>query len=265
MKVKTIKQDNLEIDYVNFGKGEKSIVIIPGLFSSVIDIKKQKYLFKYYYKDLAKYYNVYIFGKNKNIHDNYSIENIAEDQLKALELLDIKKTHLIGISQGGMIAQTVAIKNTSIIDKLVICVSTSKTNNETKKVINNWIDLSIEKDLKNLVMDVTEKSLNKNKIKKLQKFYFLLEKLKDKLSYEKFIIHAKSCVNHNCEKLIEKIVCPTLIIGAKNDEVINYSDSIEMNKVIKDSRIKIYDNLGHDIYSNSSEINKDILQFLDEE
>lgn len=262
LKVKTIKQDNLEIDYVNFGKKGQNLVIIPGLFSSVIDMKKQKYIFRKYYKDLAKHFNIYIFSKNKIICDDYSIESIANDQVKAMDLLNIKKTHLIGVSQGGMIAQSIAANNKDLIEKLVICVSTSKPNDETKKVINKWIELSRQKDLKNLVIDVLKKSVGKDVAKKIKKFYFILEKLNDKFNYEVLIANATSCINFDCLDKLNKIGCPVFIIAAKKDQVINFQDSILMSKAIKNSGMKIYGNVGHDIYSKSKEINKDILLFL---
>lgn len=262
MKLKKIKQGKLEIEYLNFGKKGKNIIIIPGLFSSVIDMKKQKYLFKSYYKELSKEYNLFIFGKNKHIFPEYSIDTMADDLIQAISLLKIEKAYVIGISQGGMIAQTVAIKKESLVEKLVLCVTTPKTNSETKALLKKWIALSNAKEFEKLVVDVIGKTLHDEKIEKLQKFYFLLKKIKTKVKYDKFMVHVSSCIEHNMIDHLYKIKCPTFIVAAKKDEVISYKDSLLMHKKISNSIIKVYDNMEHDVYSNNKEVNRDTMLFL---
>ena len=46
-----------------------------------------------------------------NLIDSYTLEDMAYDALAVLDTLGIEKAHVIGISLGGMIAQTLAIKH----------------------------------------------------------------------------------------------------------------------------------------------------------
>jgi pimeloyl-ACP methyl ester carboxylesterase len=50
----------------------------------------------------------------------YTIEMLAEDARKLLEHIDWPKAHVFGISMGGMIAQTLALKEPGRIEKLVL-------------------------------------------------------------------------------------------------------------------------------------------------
>ena len=48
-------------------------------------------------------------------------------------LLNIKSASILGISQGGMIAQKIAIKYSSRVDKLILVVTTSRVNDIIKR------------------------------------------------------------------------------------------------------------------------------------
>lgn len=55
----------------------------------------------------------------------YTIEDMAEDAVGLLDALGIEKAHLCGMSMGGMIAQTVAIRHPRRISSLISIYSTT--------------------------------------------------------------------------------------------------------------------------------------------
>ena len=57
------------------------------------------------------------------------MEIFASNTLEILDQLKIKKTHVVGKSMGGMIAQVFAAKYKNRIDKLVLgCTSATRDN-----------------------------------------------------------------------------------------------------------------------------------------
>jgi len=63
----------------------------------------------------------------------------------------------------------------------------------------------------------------------------------------RFIIQAISCLTHNAYQELNKIKCPTLIIGGGADKIIGGVEvPQEMAKAIPESKIIIYPELGHD-------------------
>lgn len=56
----------------------------------------------------------------------YSFEQLTSDVLGLLDALHIQRTHFVGLSMGGMIAQHLALAAPQRIDKLVIASSTSR-------------------------------------------------------------------------------------------------------------------------------------------
>ena len=56
----------------------------------------------------------------------YTLDDMAADAILLLDKLQIPKSHIVGISMGGMIAQLVAIKHPSRVESLT-CIATSSS------------------------------------------------------------------------------------------------------------------------------------------
>ncbi len=54
----------------------------------------------------------------------YSLEDMADDAIAILDTLNIQEAHVIGVSLGGMIAQTISIKYPERVTTLVSMIST---------------------------------------------------------------------------------------------------------------------------------------------
>lgn len=69
-----------------------------------------------------------IFGKlmrGEKIKPAYTVEDMADDAAGLLEALGIRKAHICGMSMGGMIAQTIAIRHPSRVLSLTSVYSTT--------------------------------------------------------------------------------------------------------------------------------------------
>jgi len=53
--------------------------------------------------------------------ENFTMEDLAEDVAGILDFLAIKKVHLVGLSIGGMIAQSFAVSNSERLCSLMLC------------------------------------------------------------------------------------------------------------------------------------------------
>jgi len=56
----------------------------------------------------------------------YSLDQMSDDLKGLLDGLGIKETHFVGLSMGGMIGQTFALKHPSMVQSLVLCDTTSR-------------------------------------------------------------------------------------------------------------------------------------------
>lgn len=257
-----VKVGSTGMDYVTFGKGQKPFIIIPGLGDGLKTVKGTQKVLARMYKLFAKEYKVYVFSRKNDIEEGYSTRDMAYDQKIAMENLGIKNAHIMGVSQGGMICQYIAIDYPEIIDKLVIGVSVSKQNDTMQKVVKNWIALAENNDYRNLIIDTMEKTFTENKVKKYRKLYPVITRVGKPKSFKRFIIQANSCLNHNAYDELFKIKSPTLVIGGDSDNVVGKNASEEMSEKINESKLIIYKGLGHGAYEEAKDFNQQVLRFL---
>jgi 3-oxoadipate enol-lactonase len=67
----------------------------------------------------------------------YSLDQLADDALALLKSLGITKTHWVGLSMGGMIGQTLALKAPEVFASLSLCDTSSRIPPEAK---SQWAD-----------------------------------------------------------------------------------------------------------------------------
>ena len=63
------------------------------------------------------------------VSSEYSIEDMALDGISVLDQLGIKKSHILGMSMGGMISQVLVAKHPSRIETFTLISSTASTPN----------------------------------------------------------------------------------------------------------------------------------------
>ena len=180
----------------------------------------------------------------------------------AMKILGITKANVLGVSQGGMIAQYLAIDYPGLVDKLVLTVTLSKQNKDVQAVVANMIKLAEQGNHKELMIYTAEKSYSENYLKKYRLFYPLLGRIGKPKDYSRFLIQAASCVQHNTYEKLENIVCTTLIIGGEDDKIVGVAASVELADKIKDSELFIYKGLGHAVYEEAKDFNYRVMSFL---
>ena len=165
-----IKIGDTDMDYISFGNGNKSLVIIPGLGDALKTVKGSAVTFALMYKLFAKDYKVYVFSRKNKLKQDCSTRDMATDLADVMNQLNITKAFVLGVSQGGMIAQYLAIDCPELVEKLVLAVTLCQPNETSKSVISNWLLLAKEKDFKQIFIDTAEKTYTERKLKTYRPF-----------------------------------------------------------------------------------------------
>jgi pimeloyl-ACP methyl ester carboxylesterase len=116
--------------------------MIPGLGDGLTTVKGMAIPFSIMYRKFAKDYKVYVFSRKNKLEEGYSTRDMARDVMKAMRKLRIKKAHIMGVSQGGMISQHLAIHYPEFVDKLILCVTIGKQNPTIQRVVSYWYRLA---------------------------------------------------------------------------------------------------------------------------
>ena len=251
-----------DMDYVSFGYGSKTLVLLPGLSDGLVTVKGKALLLAKPYRIFFKNYTVYMFSRKNKMPEGYSIRDMAADQARVLQNLGITKACVMGVSQGGMIAQYMAIDYPEMIEKLVIAVSAPKVNEVIQDCVGSWIKFAEQGDHKSLMVDIAEKGYSEKYLKKYRTLYPILGKIGRPENYNRFFINANAILGFDAYEELDKIACPTYIIGGNEDKTVGVKASYEMKDKIKDSELYIYKGLGHAAYDEAKDFNGRIYEFL---
>ncbi|MBD5521448.1 MAG: alpha/beta hydrolase [Lachnospiraceae bacterium] len=255
----TMKIASSELDYVRFGKGDKTLIMIPGL--TLKGVKGSALILAYMYRIFAQDYTVYVFDKKSNIPDGYTVRELANDVALAMNMLNIQNADVFGTSQGGMIAQYLAIDHPHMVHKLVLGVTASRKNETMENTIHRWIEMTDRNDFKALVIDVFKKMYSKSYIKKYKWLFPLLAVLGKPKDPSRFINLAKACLTCNAYPELNKISCPVFVIGGSQDKIVTGQASYEIADRLN-CEIYMYDDLGHAAYEEAKDFNDRIYRFL---
>ena len=262
-KNKSVKIGNTSMAYAEFGTGEKSLIMIPGLGEGLRTDHKLAYMYALLYRKFVKGYKVYVFSQKSELPDRYSTRKMAADIREAMRILRIEKADVLGVSLGGMIAQHLAADYPEVIGKLVLVVTSARRNQYIQAAISGWIEMAKRGDYRKLMLDSMKKMYTKDYLEKNRWLVNLTGKIGKPKSYERFIIMGKACIYHDAYEKLDKIQAETLIIGGELDRTVGAKASYELAGKIKNSTLKMYPQYGHALYDEAKDFNQTVAEFLE--
>ena len=262
-KGKTLYFNDKSMDYVTFGKGKKHLVIIPGLGDGLQTVKGMAMTFSITYRILAEHYKIYVFSRINELRRGYTTRDMAADVAEAMETLNLDTAYVMGISQGGMIAQWLVADFPEKVQKLILAVTTAKPSQLARERIEHWQQLSQSGNFKHLMLDIAKHSYTQKSYQKWRLLYNVMGIFGHIKDNQRIDIQSVSCLKHDSLDFLEKINCPTLIIGAEKDDVLGVDDSLELHQHIKDNQLTILPECGHALYEQNKDFQKRVLVFLE--
>ena len=253
--------NGMQFDYIRFGSGKRTLIMIQGL--NTRGIKGAALSLAYMYRIFAKEYTVYLFDRRPVVYDGITVRDMAADIASAMDALGLRNADVFGTSQGGMIAQYLAIDRPDLVRRLVLAVTLSRNNNTVKQVVGDWIEMAERGDMKRFVLDMAEKMYSETYLKKYRPLMPLLTILQKPKDVKRFVILAKSCLTCDTYDILDKIKCPTLVIGGQQDKVVSGVASEEIAEKLG-CALHMYENLGHAAYEEAQDFNQMVYDFLSE-
>lgn len=255
---------DVEMEYAVFGNGPKKLVIIPGLslrstLASASSVETS-------YKIFKEEYTVYLFDRRKNMPDFYPIDAMAHDLTAALKAIGVEHADVLGMSQGGMIAQYMAINNPELFNHLVLCSSSSRAEPLQLEVIGNWAKLAREGRGDDLVPDFIDNAFTPSFLQRYRRALLMMYKNLTAEELCRFAITAEACAGINTYDDLGKIKCPTLVLGADLDHVVTYEASVKIAEKLKAENVPCefftYEGYGHAAFDEAKDYKERILNFL---
>lgn len=268
------KINNVEINYHTVGDGQ------PLLFIAGLGVDNMCWI--YQVPKFQEFFKVIVFdnrgiGKSTGSIAPYSIRMMADDAVELLKYLNIEKSHIVGTSMGGMIAQEIAINYPNMVDKLVLCSTFAKPQNMVEIIMKgvkdiigyNALDifginphrLVFEKLFSYLLQQIfSEEFLLENK-KLIEE---TLRKYLSKLTYvETFLKQTGAVYTHNTFDRLNLIKAETLIITGMEDKLVVPECSDILAEKISRSKLRKIEHAEHGMHFEMPDIiNKIVIDFL---
>ena len=262
VQIATVKAESFTMDFFQFGHGKEILVILPGL--SVQSVMSFADTVADAYQILADRFTVCVFDRRKELPAYYPVEMRAQDTVKAFQTLGLNRISLFGASQGGSIAQDLAIHHPELVRKLVLGVTLSRPNPVAEKSINTWVEMVKGRGLTAVAEDYTYKGFSESYLKKNKIFIPLSLKLQKFMDKERFVALAKAVLTVDTYDRLNEIKCPVLVLGGGQDKIASREASVEIAEKLG-CEYYIYEDLGHEAYSESKDFNRRIYDFFKKE
>ena len=267
-----INNQEAEMNYFSFGRGKKTLVIIPGL--SVQSILLFEDIIKKSYEIFSEDFTVYVIDRKEKIPN--SISEMAEDTAQVLREIrnNTQDFHIFGASQGGMIAMEIAIKYPELVRSMVLGSTSAAAHSELGTetaleaetgievgVIDKWIKLAEAGSTAALYQSFGEMLYNQKIDEAAAREAAKTVTTED---LRRFIIQAKAIKEFNILGELEKIKCPVLVIGSEDDRVLGPEASRLIAENIPHSELFMYDGYGHAAYDTAPDYRERMKKFFDE-
>src|SRR5213592_2543987 len=175
----------------------------------------------------------------------YSLDQLADDALALLRALGIQRTHWVGLSMGGMIGQTLALKAPELFSSLVLCDTSSRIPPEAKPLWDERVHTAETKGMEPLVEGTLARWLT---TPFRERGGEVVERVRGMIRSTNPVGYIGCCQAISSLNLTDRIgviKSPTLIIVGEEDQGTPVAASRVMNEQIKGSQLAILKSAAH--------------------
>jgi len=205
-------------------------------------------------------------GRSDKPEEPYNVQLFAADTVGLWDALGIEKTHLVGTSLGGMIAQQIALDHPERVDRLVLASTT-----------HGGLNITMPKP--EVIQFMTERTgTPEERFQKGFEFTFspgFLETGRGDLEYIQQKLHdprqpdeayqrqIMSPLGFNAEPRLDEITHPTLVISGEEDQAVPVENSRRLAEKLPNAELVVIPNAGHLCFIEAADaFNSALMGFL---
>lgn len=259
--LQTVNTDSFSMDYFRFGHGDRALVTLPGLsVQSVMDFAGS---IAEAYESLANDFTVYVFDRRRALPAAYAVRDMARDTAEALRALGLRRVDLFGASQGGMIAMCMAVEQPKLVRRLVLGSTAARVDAARYRAIDGWVRLAKSGDAAGLYLAFGEAVYPRDVFERSRESLLEAAKAVTDEDLKRFVILAEGARDFDVLGDMDRIMCPTLVIGSRDDRVLGAEASAQIAKRLNGrAELHMYDGFGHAAYDTAPDFKDRMRRFL---
>lgn len=249
------------MNYLRFGNpcGEP-FVILPGLSLKSVLINADG--IRRAYAPLAARYEVILPDRVPEMPDGYTIAAMAADTLAALDALSLSRFHLMGVSMGGMIAQTLAASAPSRVRSLILCSTAMSASYANQAVLADWEAHAAAHDTAALMTSFGENVYTPAFFARFREVIAAAGAGATPLDFHNFLASLAALKTFDASALLPRVTCPALVLGAGEDRIFAENAATDLAGALHAS-CRIFEDFGHAAYDEAPDYLSVILAFLE--
>ena len=254
----TITQ-NTSIDYDIYGEGPP-LIMINGLGFGRWGYFRQ-------IPALSRHFRTITFDVRGERDLDEGVSDLVADVVALLDHLRIRKSHVLGTSLGGFVAQELALRRPDLVDRLVLVgTSYGRGGPETMSpwALSDMIglpSLSTERAVRRGLETATSDAY---RAKHPEEFERIVRwRLADSPSLSAYYEQMRAGARFDISRDAQSITSPTLVIHGAEDHYVPVANAAALAEAIPGAKLRVLDNAGHLVFiERFADVNREVVTFL---
>ncbi|MBR1423157.1 MAG: alpha/beta fold hydrolase [Ruminococcus sp.] len=256
----TLETNGFETEYIRFGKeGAQPMLVLPGL--SLLSVLTFEEGIVSAYGCYARDRDVILPDRRKQLPDGYTLDDMADDTADFLDALGIKNADVMGVSQGGMIAQVLAVKRPDLVRSLALCSTSARLPDESKKTLGGWITAAKQGDADELVRAFAENVYSPEYYEKYKAGILGMARLTGENELERFAALAKATEGFDLSDKLSEIKAPSKVFAGSEDRMFGTECQRELSDGLG-CELCVFGGYGHAVYDEMQGFHDKVNEFF---
>lgn len=195
------------------------------------------------------------------------VSDLTDEVVALLDHLKVRKTHVLGTSLGGFVAQELAVRRPDLVDRLVlVCTSYGKRGPETMSMgaaadMAGWGSFSQEGAVRRGLEGATSDAY---RAKKPEEFEQIVRwRIADSPPTAAFKGRLRAGASFDLSRDVDHINAPTLIIHGSDDRYVPVANAAALAGAIPNAKLRVLDGAGHLVFiERAADVNREVVKFL---
>jgi pimeloyl-ACP methyl ester carboxylesterase len=206
-------------------------------------------------------------GRSATPPGPYTTAQMADDAAALLEILGIDRTHALGVSLGGMIAQELTLRHPDRVDGLVLgCTGPGGTlsvrpSPEAMAAFIGADGEDPETEMRRMMPFLYTDAYIIERPMEIDEF--IRRRLENPAPPEGYAAQLAAAVSHDAAGRLEQVRSRTLVITGDADRLVHWENSLRIAGRIPGARLVVLPGAPHRLFAeNADAFNREVLAFL---
>ncbi len=216
---------------------------------------------------LSRHFRTITFDVRGERYLKNGVADLSADVVVLLEHLGVRKTHVLGTSLGGFVAQELALERPDLVDGLIlVCTSYGREGPETMSpwALSDMIglpSLSVERAVRRGLKTATSEAYRTQRPEEFEQL--VRWRLADSPSLSSYYEQMRAGARFDLSRDVGSITSPTLVIHGSEDRYVPVANASALAEAIPEAELRVLNNAGHLVFiERFANVNREVVTFL---